>query len=139
MIRRGLATDLAKVPHYIDLGSSEMATTVNTALRPLEVYSWASCFVYKHTRIFPDLSRSFLVCGDFLFFYFSWSCQIVWHQCVLKVLTRWSTSAATGPAKAQSGTKKATTGQETSSQAAADESAADGAASQTADDVCAIR
>nr|XP_026689880.1 E3 ubiquitin-protein ligase HUWE1-like [Ciona intestinalis] len=37
MVRRGLTTDLAKITHYIDLGSSEMADTVNAALRPLEI------------------------------------------------------------------------------------------------------
>ena len=37
MVRRGLAADLAKVTHYIDLGSTEMADTINAALRPLEV------------------------------------------------------------------------------------------------------
>ena len=42
MVRRGLAADLAKVIHHIDLGSSEMAETVNAALNPLEV-----CF-YKN-------------------------------------------------------------------------------------------
>ncbi|XP_076800643.1 E3 ubiquitin-protein ligase HUWE1-like isoform X1 [Clavelina lepadiformis] len=37
MIRRGLAADLAKIAHFIDLGSSEMAETVNAALKPLEI------------------------------------------------------------------------------------------------------
>merc|ERR1719376_676706 len=37
MVRRGLAADLAKVIHHIDLGSSEMAETVNAALNPLEI------------------------------------------------------------------------------------------------------
>ena len=39
MVRRGLAADLARVIHFIDLGSSEMSETINNALRPLEVSS----------------------------------------------------------------------------------------------------
>lgn len=37
MINRGLATDLAQISNYIDLGSPNMAESVNAALKPLEV------------------------------------------------------------------------------------------------------
>nr|CAB3254981.1 E3 ubiquitin-protein ligase HUWE1-like [Phallusia mammillata] len=47
MIRRGLATDLAKIPHFIDLGSPDMSSTVNSTLRPLEVLTrWSTSAPY---------------------------------------------------------------------------------------------
>nr|KAG5697092.1 hypothetical protein BaRGS_002008 [Batillaria attramentaria] len=41
LIRKGLVTDLARVPHSLDLSSPYMATTVNAALKPLETLSRA--------------------------------------------------------------------------------------------------
>ncbi|XP_066283508.1 E3 ubiquitin-protein ligase HUWE1-like [Branchiostoma lanceolatum] len=38
-LRRGLVTDLARIPHSLDLSSPNMATTVNAALKPLETLS----------------------------------------------------------------------------------------------------
>ena len=39
MLRKGLVTDLARVPHSLDLSSPNMATTINSALKPLETLS----------------------------------------------------------------------------------------------------
>lgn len=39
MVRKGLVTDLARIPHSLDLSSPNMATTVNAALKPLELVS----------------------------------------------------------------------------------------------------
>lgn len=39
MLRKGIMSDLAKVPHYLDLSSPNMAVTVNAALKPLETLS----------------------------------------------------------------------------------------------------
>ena len=39
LLKRGLVTDLARIPHSIDLTSPHMATTVNAALKPLETLS----------------------------------------------------------------------------------------------------
>ena len=39
MVKRGLITDLARVPHALDLSSPSMAATVNAALKPLETLS----------------------------------------------------------------------------------------------------
>lgn len=39
MLRKGIMSDLAKIPHYLDLSSPNMATTVNAALKPLETLS----------------------------------------------------------------------------------------------------
>ena len=36
MLKRGLITDLARVPHALDLSSPSMAATINAALKPLE-------------------------------------------------------------------------------------------------------
>ena len=41
LIRKGLVTDLARVPHSLDLSSPYMAATVNAALKPLETLSRA--------------------------------------------------------------------------------------------------
>ena len=39
LIKRGLVTDLARIPHSIDLSSPYMAATINAALKPLETLS----------------------------------------------------------------------------------------------------
>lgn len=39
LIRRGLVTDLARVPHSLDLSSPYMASTINATLKPLETLS----------------------------------------------------------------------------------------------------
>ncbi|XP_023930490.1 E3 ubiquitin-protein ligase HUWE1 [Lingula anatina] len=39
LLKKGLVMDLARVPHSLDLSSPHMATTVNTALKPLETLS----------------------------------------------------------------------------------------------------
>lgn len=39
LLRRGLLTDLARIPHNLDLSSPHMAATVNSALKPLETLS----------------------------------------------------------------------------------------------------
>ncbi|XP_022080949.1 E3 ubiquitin-protein ligase HUWE1-like [Acanthaster planci] len=39
LLRKGLAVDLARVPHSLDLSSPNMAATVNSALKPLETLS----------------------------------------------------------------------------------------------------
>ncbi|XP_071495531.1 E3 ubiquitin-protein ligase HUWE1-like [Diadema antillarum] len=39
LLRKGLVTDLARVPHSLDLSSPNMASTVNSALKPLETLS----------------------------------------------------------------------------------------------------
>ncbi|CAN8001289.1 unnamed protein product [Ixodes hexagonus] len=39
LLRRGLVTDLARIPHSLDLSSPHMAATVNSALKPLETLS----------------------------------------------------------------------------------------------------
>lgn len=39
LLKRGLVTDLARIPHSLDLSSPYMAATVNAALRPLETLS----------------------------------------------------------------------------------------------------
>ncbi|KAH9364790.1 hypothetical protein HPB48_011806 [Haemaphysalis longicornis] len=36
LLRRGMVTDLARIPHCLDLSSPHMAATVNSALKPLE-------------------------------------------------------------------------------------------------------
>ncbi|XP_070192440.1 E3 ubiquitin-protein ligase HUWE1-like isoform X3 [Littorina saxatilis] len=41
LIRKGIVTDLARVPHSLDLSSPYMAATVNAALKPLETLSRA--------------------------------------------------------------------------------------------------
>ena len=39
MVRKGLVTDLARIPHSLDLSSPNMSATVNAALKPLELVS----------------------------------------------------------------------------------------------------
>ncbi|XP_076049070.1 HECT, UBA and WWE domain containing E3 ubiquitin protein ligase 1 isoform X2 [Oratosquilla oratoria] len=39
MVRKGLVTDLARIPHSLDLSSPNMAATINAALKPLELVS----------------------------------------------------------------------------------------------------
>ncbi|XP_046372246.1 E3 ubiquitin-protein ligase HUWE1-like isoform X1 [Haliotis rufescens] len=39
LIKRGLVTDLARIPHNLDLSSPYMAQTINSALKPLETLS----------------------------------------------------------------------------------------------------
>ncbi|KAG7210750.1 hypothetical protein KM043_012246 [Ampulex compressa] len=39
MLRKGIITDLAKIPHSLDLSSPNMASTINAALKPLETLS----------------------------------------------------------------------------------------------------
>lgn len=39
LLRKGIVVDLARIPHYLDLSSPHMATTVNSALKPLETLS----------------------------------------------------------------------------------------------------
>ncbi|XP_063994967.1 E3 ubiquitin-protein ligase HUWE1 isoform X2 [Diachasmimorpha longicaudata] len=39
MLRKGIITDLAKIPHSLDLSSPYMAGTINAALKPLETLS----------------------------------------------------------------------------------------------------
>ncbi|XP_037772840.1 E3 ubiquitin-protein ligase HUWE1-like isoform X4 [Penaeus monodon] len=39
MVRKGLVTDLARIPHSLDLSSPNMAGTINAALKPLELVS----------------------------------------------------------------------------------------------------
>ena len=39
LIKRGLVTDLARIPHSLDLSSPSMANTMNAALKPLETLS----------------------------------------------------------------------------------------------------
>ena len=39
LIKRGLVTDLARIPHSLDLSSPNMANTMNAALKPLETLS----------------------------------------------------------------------------------------------------
>lgn len=39
MMKKGIITDLARIPHSLDLSSPKMATTINAALKPLETLS----------------------------------------------------------------------------------------------------
>lgn len=39
LFKRGLITDLARVPHSLDLGSPNLVTTLNALLKPLEKLS----------------------------------------------------------------------------------------------------
>ncbi len=39
LLRKGLVTDLARIPHSLDLASPNMANTINAALKPLETLS----------------------------------------------------------------------------------------------------
>lgn len=39
MLKKGIITDLAKIPHSLDLSSPNMAGTINAALKPLEALS----------------------------------------------------------------------------------------------------
>lgn len=39
LLRKSLVVDLARISHYLDLSSPHMATTVNSALKPLETLS----------------------------------------------------------------------------------------------------
>lgn len=39
LLKRGVVTDLARIPHSLDLSSPSMANTVNAALKPLETLS----------------------------------------------------------------------------------------------------
>ena len=39
LLKKGLVTDLARIPHSLDLSSPSMASTMNTVLRPLETLS----------------------------------------------------------------------------------------------------
>ncbi|CAL4102721.1 unnamed protein product, partial [Meganyctiphanes norvegica] len=39
MVRKGLVTDMARIPHSLDFSSPNMATTINAALKPLELVS----------------------------------------------------------------------------------------------------
>ncbi|XP_014203791.1 E3 ubiquitin-protein ligase HUWE1 isoform X2 [Copidosoma floridanum] len=39
MLKKGIITDLAKIPHSLDLSSPNMAATINAALKPLETLS----------------------------------------------------------------------------------------------------
>lgn len=39
LLKRGIVTDLARIPYSLDLSSPYMAATVNAALRPLEILS----------------------------------------------------------------------------------------------------
>ncbi|XP_046484252.1 E3 ubiquitin-protein ligase HUWE1 isoform X1 [Neodiprion pinetum] len=39
MLKKGIVTDLAKIPHSLDLSSPNMAGTINAALKPLETLS----------------------------------------------------------------------------------------------------
>ena len=39
MLKKGIITDLAKIPHSLDLSSPNMAGTINAALKPLETLS----------------------------------------------------------------------------------------------------
>ena len=41
LIRKGIVTDLARVPHSLDLSSPYMAATINASLKPLETLSRA--------------------------------------------------------------------------------------------------
>lgn len=41
LIRKGVVTDLARVPHNLDLSSPYMAATINSTLKPLETLSRA--------------------------------------------------------------------------------------------------
>ena len=36
LLKRGIVTDLARVPHSLDLSSPSMSATINAALKPLE-------------------------------------------------------------------------------------------------------
>ena len=37
-VKKGILFDLAHVTHYLDLSSPAMCTTINSVLRPLEVF-----------------------------------------------------------------------------------------------------
>ena len=39
LLKRGVVTDLARLPHSLDLASPSMAATINSALKPLETLS----------------------------------------------------------------------------------------------------
>lgn len=39
LFKKGIIVDLARIPHYLDLSSPYMATTVNSSLKPLETLS----------------------------------------------------------------------------------------------------
>ena len=58
MIKRGLACDLAKVPHYIDLGSKDMAETINATLKPLEA-GFKACHALKCFMMYHRLKLGF--------------------------------------------------------------------------------
>lgn len=39
LLKKGLVTDLARIPHSLDLASPSMASSINAALKPLETLS----------------------------------------------------------------------------------------------------
>lgn len=39
LLRKGLVSDLAKIPHSLDLSSPRMTSTINAVLKPLETLS----------------------------------------------------------------------------------------------------
>ena len=39
LLKKGLVTDLARIPHSLDLSSPSMANSINAALKPLETLS----------------------------------------------------------------------------------------------------
>lgn len=47
MLKKGLITDLARVPHALDLSSPGMAATINAAMKPLGKYEGVAEFITK--------------------------------------------------------------------------------------------
>ncbi|XP_064483541.1 E3 ubiquitin-protein ligase HUWE1-like isoform X1 [Ornithodoros turicata] len=64
LLRRGLVTDLARIPHSLDLSSPHMAATVNAALKPLETLSRMVNLPSQATRGRKNSSRTLLASRD---------------------------------------------------------------------------
>ena len=81
MVHKGLVTDLARIPHSLDLSSPNMSATVNAALKPLELVTRfvpRSSSKKKNTQSDdqqPIGKCSFFLCSVFL------ACKLIIVEC----------------------------------------------------------
>ena len=68
-ITSGLVSDLAQVPHRLDLSSPHMAATINQCLKPLEVLTRLIHTVRSLDAYYllPSYFRFYLLCLSFFF------------------------------------------------------------------------
>ncbi|KAK6177350.1 hypothetical protein SNE40_015469 [Patella caerulea] len=64
LIKRGLVSDLARVPHCLDLSSPYMANTINSALKPLETLSRSVNQSMQNNLVKPKNNTSTLAVGS---------------------------------------------------------------------------